>query len=401
MGGPSASSEGIGTGAVGGSETIRDAYAALRRVATLVAQGSGPNRIFSRVVEEVGLLLGAEFGVLRRYEPGRFVCDVALWSRSTKPYPPISDEAVPLGGRNVSSLVFERGEPARVDGYGPDSGAAAAPAKAAGVRSTVGAPINVDGSLWGVLLVSWTRDQPLPRETDARLAEFAELAALAISNAEDRAELMASRARLVAAGDEARRRIERDLHDGIQQRLIRLAFVLRTTERQLPPDLTDARESVSRTARELSDVLVELQEISRGIHPPILTQGGLAPAFRTLARRSPVPVKVIAGSEERLPEHVEVAAYYVVTEALANVAKHAKAKSATVEFAVAGGTLTLQVRDDGVGGADRRRGSGLVGLGDRVSALGGAIDVDSPSGAGTTVRVTLPLAETLRSPSRE
>jgi signal transduction histidine kinase len=541
------------------ADALRESYEALRRVATLVAQGAEPNLVFETVVKEVALLLGAEFGVMRRYLPERCVRDVALWSRSTKPYPPISEEPVPLGGRNVSTLVFDSGMPARVDSYGEDAGAAAAPAIAAGNRSTVGAPVMVEGRLWGVLAVSWTHEQPLPAETDPRLAGFAELVgttianadardelqrvaaeqaalrrvatlvahsatpadvfaavaqelrnllggadvamivrfepdgtatvvagvcfseditgvswklepdgpigsvfqtgalsryeesappppdtsegelfrehqirsevvcpitvnsrlwgavavasrtvllfddaeqrladftelvAVAISNAEDRSELTASRARIVTAADETRRRIERDLHDGIQQRLIRLAFALRTSERQLRDDVPEVRESVASAAAELSDVLVELQEISRGIHPPVLVQGGLGPALRTLGRRTTSPVEVAAGTEERLPEHVEVAAYYVVAEALANVAKHAHASRASVEFDVKDDVLTLQVRDDGIGGANARRGSGLVGIADRVQALGGAIEIESPTGEGTTLRVKLPV----------
>jgi signal transduction histidine kinase len=206
-----------------------------------------------------------------------------------------------------------------------------------------------------------------------------------------RAELAASRARIVTAADETRRRIERDLHDGVQQRLVSLLLAERTAQAMAPPELRELRAQLSRVAEGLAGALEELQEISRGIHPAILTDGGLTSALKTLARRSAVPVDLDVRTETRLPEPVEVAAYYIVSEALTNTAKHARASVVHVAVGVRDGVVELSVRDDGAGGADPARGSGLIGLTDRVDALGGTIDVASPIGRGTTLRVTLPL----------
>jgi signal transduction histidine kinase len=213
--------------------------------------------------------------------------------------------------------------------------------------------------------------------------------ATAIANAESRSELAASRRRIVTAADEARRRIERDLHDGTQQRLVSLSFTLRAVESTA--DLDEARDTISRAAHELDRIMGELREISRGIHPAILSEGGLGPAMATLARRSAIPVELDVGIQGRLPEPIEVAAYYVVSEALTNTIKHAHASRAQVVVSDQGGSLLLRVRDDGVGGADAARGSGLIGLADRVEALGGAIEVRSRRGEGTHVCATLPL----------
>jgi signal transduction histidine kinase len=213
---------------------------------------------------------------------------------------------------------------------------------------------------------------------------------MAIANTESRAELTASRARVVAAADETRRRIERDLHDGTQQRLISLALELRAAEARVPPDQRSLVRQWSRTAQGLTDVVEELREISRGLHPAILEKGGLGPALRALARRAGVPVELSVRVPGRLPERVEVAAYYVVSEALTNAAKHARASVVRVDADVADGALRLLVQDDGAGGADPARGSGLIGLSDRVAAVGGRIEISSPPGSGTTLMVTIP-----------
>jgi signal transduction histidine kinase len=214
---------------------------------------------------------------------------------------------------------------------------------------------------------------------------------MAIGNAESRAELAASRARVVAASDQTRQRIERNLHDGAQQRLVSLGLELRLAQGSVPPDLPEVRAGIDKVVDGLTDVLDELREMSRGIHPAILSEGGLGPALRTLARRSAVPVELDVRTERRFPDPVEVAAYYVVSEALTNTAKHARASSASIAVDEREGILRLSMRDDGVGGADPARGSGLIGLRDRVEALGGSIDVSSPSGDGTVVVVTLPV----------
>jgi len=240
----------------------------------------------------------------------------------------------------------------------------------------------------GLILVAYTRDQQLPADTEARLASFTELVATAIANAESRSELAASRRRIVTASDEARRRIERDLHDGTQQRLVSLGLAARTAEANVPADRGDLRAELSRIAAGLADAAAELQEVSRGIHPAILSERGLGPALRTLARRCAVPVDLEVRTDARFPEPVEVAAYYVASEALANAMKHARASRVEMSLAALDGSLLLSVRDDGIGGADPARGSGLA---DRVEALGGSIIVDSAAGAGTHITVDLPL----------
>ena len=210
---------------------------------------------------------------------------------------------------------------------------------------------------------------------------------------QSREELAASRARIVAAGDQARRRIERDLHDGTQQRLVSLVLDLRAAEAAVPSEEPELRGQLDRVADGLTGALDDLRELSRGIHPAILSEGGLAPALKALARRSAVPVELEVDVQERLPEPVEVAAYYVVSEALANTAKHAQASVAWVDVRADDGSLHLSVRDDGVGGATPGRGSGLIGLTDRVEALGGTIALHSPAGKGTTLQVDLPIGQ--------
>jgi signal transduction histidine kinase len=258
-----------------------------------------------------------------------------------------------------------------------------------GILSTVASPIIVEGRLWGAMTVS-SSDELLPPAAEERLEKFTELVAIAIANAESKAELAASRRRIVAASEEARGRIERDLHDGTQQRLVSLGLAVRAAEADLPPDNL-VRSKLSHIATGLSDAVTELQELSRGIHPAILSQGGLGPALRTLARRSPIRVKLEVTTDTRLPTAIEVAAYYVASEALANAAKHARASRIDVSLAPRNGTLLLSIRDDGVGGANPVHGSGLVGLTDRVEALGGSIRVRSRPGEGTQILVELPL----------
>ena len=251
-------------------------------------------------------------------------------------------------------------------------------------------PISVEGRLWGVIGIASGRE--LPPDTEARLAGFTELAATAIANAETQAALAASRARLVATTDQARRRIERDLHDGAQQRLVSLALRLREAQATLPAT-GELAQRLDRAVSEANGVLEELREVARGIHPAILTESGLRPALRALARRSAVPVSLDVQVAGRLPEPVEFAAYHAVSEALANVAKYAQASAAEVEIGVGDGVLRVDVRDDGRGGADVGRGSGLLGLKDRVEALGGWISLRSEAGAGTVMRIALPLGD--------
>jgi signal transduction histidine kinase len=372
-----------------GITRLAEEQAALRRVATLVAGGAPPEEVFAAVTEEAGQLLAADQTTLSRYESDGTVTVVAGWSTVDNALP--VGARLKLGGKNLTTLIWQTRRPARIDSYADGSGALAAAVRDARVRSGVGTPIIVQDRLWGVMDAGSTGEQPLGPGTEARLASFTELVATAIANAESRSDLDASRGRIVAASDEARRRIERDLHDGAQQRLVSLGLALRAAQTTVPPQLGGLEGELTNVAEGLANVLDELREMARGIHPAILAKGGLGPALKTLARRCPVPVELDVRAQARLPERVEVAAYYVVSEALTNAAKHAHASVVNVEVETVEGALRLRVRDDGVGGADPVRGSGLVGLKDRVEALGGTLAVQSPAGAGTALRVELPL----------
>ncbi|MDQ1753205.1 MAG: hypothetical protein QOE71_4261, partial [Pseudonocardiales bacterium] len=366
--------------------------AALRRVATLVATGAPSEQIFAAVTAEVGRVLSADVTGMSRYDTDGTQSIVGAWT-STDASPLAVGTRVQVGGRNVTTLVFQTGRPARIDNFSDASGEAAAVANERGIRSIAGVPISVEGQLWGAMIVASAHEEPLPADTEARLAGFTELVATAISNAEAQAALTASRARIVAAADTTRRRIERDLHDGAQQRLVSLAVQLRSTVEASPPEAGELTEQLGELADGLTGVLDELREIARGLHPPALAKGGLRTALKALARRSAVPVHldVDVGVDRRLPEPIELAAYYVVAEALTNTAKHAAATVIDVQVETSADLLRIRVRDDGRGGADLTRGSGLVGLTDRVEALGGRLSVQSPPGAGTTVQITLPL----------
>jgi signal transduction histidine kinase len=341
------------------------------------------------VAEEAGRLLDAHLTALARYDPPGSFTLVAEWSPSGEPSG--RPATFSLGARNVSTLVLETGQPARIDAYGAEA-TSRGPGPAIPIRSGVGAPISVEGRIWGVMVLNSTTEDPLPPGTEDRLAGFTDLVATAIANAQSQAELRASRARIVTTADETRRRIERDLHDGAQQHLVSLALQLRAAQEEVPAELPELSGELAEVAAELSAVQEELREFARGIHPAILAEGGLGPALRALARRSKLPVRVDVRPRGRLPEPLEAGAYYVVSEALTNVAKHARASTVAVVVEAGGGVLRVHVRDDGVGGAGLGRGSGLIGLKDRVEALGGRISLDSPPGVGTSLSVELPLA---------
>ncbi|HTP15729.1 MAG TPA: AAA family ATPase, partial [Streptosporangiaceae bacterium] len=367
---------------------IADEQAALRRVATLVAQGVPPTAVFDAVAAEIERLLDADGVTLQRYEPGEEATVVAHQGAIAEIMPPGLRFSHRGGG--AAALVRRSGGPARAEHYQDTTGTVSQLARAGGARMSVAAPVMVDGRLWGVAIAYWTRDQAPSAGTEERMAAFAQLLETAIANADSRAELMTSRARIVAAADDARRQIERDLHDGAQQRLVSLGLRLRAAQAALRPDDAARLDPAVAEAAAASD---ELREIARGIHPAVLADGGLRSALKALARRSTVPVDLDMRLEGRLPERVEVSAYYVVAEALTNAAKHARASAITVtiDADAAGTVLRVAVRDDGAGGAELRRGTGLAGLKDRVEALGGRIVLDSPPGAGTSLRAELPL----------
>jgi signal transduction histidine kinase len=375
---------------------LADEQAALRRVATLVARGVPQNEVFDLVTSEIGRLLEADRTALLRYEPDGTALIVA-----TTIEPEIESQIgvrMTLEGDSVSARVRRTGRPARIDSYEGIAGPDAAMLRGLGLRSSAGAPIVVEGRLWGVVVIGWREEQRVSAHVEERIAQFTELVATAIANADNRAQLTASRARIVAAGDATRRRIERDLHDGTQQRLVSLALALRAAETRLPPELTDVREELSKTASGLAAALEDLQEISRGIHPAILSKGGLVPALKGLARRAGIPVELDLHANRRLPDPIEVATYYVVSEALTNVAKHAAASEVHVELRAENSIVEVAIRDDGIGGADPARGSGLIGLRDRVEALGGTIEISSSRGNGTLLRARIPLSASSATP---
>lgn len=371
--------------------SLANEQAALRRVAMLVAQRARPAEVFAAVMEEVGMLVQAELAQLYRYEPGGSeVSYVASWS--TDGAPPDFPPRLTLEGRNLAGIVRDTGKPARIDDYSAVPGSVGDRlVRPLGIRAGIGCPVVVDGQLWGVMAAATRRPEPFPPGAETRLAAFTELLATAISNAETHEELIASRARLVAAGDEARRRIERDLHDGTQQRLVSLGLELQALQGDPPEDRRALRAELEHVSEALGSILEDVREISRGLHPATLAHAGLASSLKALARRAAVPVELDVAVEARLPTSIEIAAYYVVSEALTNVAKHAGASVAFVSAAVSADMLRVSVRDDGVGGASAAAGSGLVGLEDRVEALGGRFALESPVGHGTTISIELPL----------
>ena len=369
------------------TELLAD-QAALRRVATLVARDTPTAEVVSAIADEVGRVVGALGTVIVRLDPDGLVTAVAR----TGEHP----DHVAVGSRwkleppVVLEEVLATGRPARRDAHAEVPGAFADAARDMGVRAAVAIPIVIGGRLWGALGVG-ARHERFPDGTEERLAAFAELIAIAIADAESAAQLAASRARVVTASDEARRRIERDLHDGAQQRLVTVGLELRLAQESVPAGLPELRSGIGRIADDVIDVVDELREMSRGIHPAILSEGGLGPALRALARRSAVPVELDVRAETRLPEPVEVAAYYLVSEALTNIAKHADASYVTIVVDERYGAVRLSVQDDGVGGADPLGGSGLLAIRDRVEALGGTFEISSPAGEGTLVQVAVPL----------
>jgi PAS domain S-box-containing protein len=365
---------------------LTDEQAALRRVATLVARESPSEEVFAAVAEALGQLLGVISTSLWRYEDDGTATLVASWGELAGPAP--VGRRFRLGGENTSSQVFRTAQPARIDRYTDASGTIGEAFRALGVRAGVGAPIIVDGRLWGSLGAAAA--DPLPPDAEDRISEFCELVALAIANVEARTELTASRARIVAATHEERRRVVRDLHDGAQQRLVHTVITLKLAQRALERDADDAPSLLSEALQHAERANHELRELAHGIMPSALTAGGLRAGVGELASRMPMPVTIEIPAD-RLPTPIEATAYFVVAEALTNVAKHANAASVVVAARVDDGTLQVEVRDDGVGGV-RPEGSGLQGLGDRVAAIDGQLRVESPADGGTVVAAAIPVA---------
>jgi signal transduction histidine kinase len=369
---------------------LADEHAALRRVATLVAAESPPSHVFQQVTEEVGRLLGLPRASVVQFHGNRTATVVGAWREHGDLRFPVG-ASLDLDGDSVVAKVRRTGTAQRVQ-YDEATGSLAATVRGAGYRAAVGAPVSVAGRSWGALVAATASEEPLPEGLEERLCDFADLIGQALANADARERLAASRAELVEVGDAERRRLERNLHDGAQQRLISVALRLGMVDAKLENQPETTRELLSEAQRDLQQGIEELRELARGLHPVLLTERGLGPALDALATRIPVPVEIEELPEERLAPPVEAAAYYVVAEAVTNVAKYAQASRATVSVRRTNGYATVTVRDDGIGGADPGRGSGLRGLAARVEALNGRLDVDSAPERGTRIRAEIPVS---------
>jgi signal transduction histidine kinase/PAS domain-containing protein len=372
------------------AEVIRlaDLQSALRRVATLVAEGGTPSQVFDAVASETAALLDADSVALCRYEPGGELTVVAHRGLRAELLPP--GTRVQHDRESVSSIVRRTQRPARMDSYADAHGQIGGLVEDLRFRSGVGAPIVVDGRLWGVTIANWAGEAPPPRATEERMAQFAELIDIAIANANGRDLLTASRARLVTEADDARRGVVRDLHDGAQQRMVHTIINLKLALRALRGHGDDVEPLVADALEQAERGMEELRELAHGILPTVLSRGGLRAGVDEVIQRLGFPVRAEVPPLRLAPE-IEASAYFIVAEALTNVVKHAAAKRAEVRASVDAGMLLLEVRDDGVGGADPH-GHGLLGLEDRATALGGRLEVESPAGGGTMVVARLPLA---------
>ncbi|HVX32689.1 MAG TPA: GAF domain-containing sensor histidine kinase, partial [Solirubrobacterales bacterium] len=364
---------------------LADEQAALRRVATLVARGAAPSAVFDAVTSEVAALLEASKVALARYDDESSLTVLAQDGDSGLAI----GDTFPLGGSNVTSRVMRTGRTERLDDFADATGPIGTVARGFGARSAVASPVVVEGRIWGVLAGIWTSGGPAPEDTGDRLTAFAELLGTAIANADSRDQLTASRARVLAAGDEARRRVVRDLHDGAQQRLVHTIVILKLALQALESGRGDPKELVAEALTTAERATSEVRELAHGILPSVLTRGGLRAGVEALVPRLDLPVEIDV-AEARLPAEIEASAYFVVAEALTNVVKHARATRATVKASVSDGALSLEVGDDGVGGADSTS-PGLLGIADRVEALGGHLEIESAPGSGTLVMARLPL----------
>ncbi len=361
---------------------------ALRRVATLVASEVSAERVFTEVSEGCARVLEVNASIVVRYAGDGTAVIVGRHNRDgIDVYQ--AGGILPADEQSAVERVRRTSAPARVDDWGEREGRFAETMFRTGYRSTAAAPIVVAGTLWGAIAIA--SEDPLPPDAESRLGDFCELASLAVASAQVREDLIASRARLVRAGDEQRRKLERNLHDGAQQRLVSVALKLRVAKARLGPDATAAADLLDEASRELDTGLAELRDLARGLHPAVLGDHGLPRALDALASRIPLLLDLDIPSEERFPEHIEATAYYIVSESLTNVTKHAEATGATVIVRRDGDVVRCEVSDDGRGGADQTKGTGILGLRDRAEAAGGTLTVVSPPGRGTVVSAVLPL----------
>jgi signal transduction histidine kinase len=363
--------------------------AALRRIATLVVSEAHPARIFGQVMRETAQALGVATATIMRYDGPRTVTVMGGWSETGALLFP-AGSTIEIGEEGSALVeVYRTGEARRVT-YPKEAGRLVEHLRSHGYRSSVAAPVKFGTGLWGALVASSVDERPLPEGSERRLCDFADLVAQALANADAHDKLAASRARIVGAGDAERRRLERNLHDGAQQRLVSLALQLRLTQSALERRPDAVSGLLQEAQAELARALDELRELARGIHPAILTDRGLGPALESVLARAPLPVELTELPDERLPEQVEAAVYYVVAETVTNIAKHAQAESATVSVTLADNTARVVITDNGIGGADPARGSGLRGLADRIEALDGGLRIDSPGTSGTRIEAQIP-----------
>jgi signal transduction histidine kinase len=367
---------------------LAEEHAALRRVAMLAARALPASELLAAVAAETGRLVGADATRLLRYE-----ADGTATTVGDRREPGVE---LPAGTRSTvdcdksAATVLRTGRPAWMCSGDGARGWIAARFREQGIRCAAGAPIVVEGRLWGVMVAAWKRDEALSADTRERLARFTELVATAIANADGRAQLAASRARVVATADETRRRLERDLHDGAQQRLMHTVITLKLACQALGDADGPAVALVAEALEQAERATAELRDLAHGILPAALRRGGLRAGIETLVSRAPLPLSVDV-TAERLSPTLEATAYFIVAEALTNVVKHAHAGSAQVRAFVDRGALRLEVRDDGVGGAHVDGRPGLLGLHDRAAAVNGELTVESPQGGGTVVAATLPI----------
>jgi len=371
-------------------ERLLQEQAALRRVAMLVARDAPARVIFESVCEEVAAVLGVTTTNLVRYEDDGTASVVGAWAQEGAPLMPVASVPLPLNGGTVAPRVRRSGRTVRIDDYGGLDDVLARRLRDVGIRSAVGAPIVVAGRLWGAVIAADARPYHLPADAEQRLSTFAQLITDALANTDAREQLAASRARILKAGDEERRRLGRDLHDGAQQQLVSAVISLQLAQKRWS-DRGRARQLVDDALEHAQAAIGDLRELAAGIHPSVLTDRGLHAALETLGSRAPVPVELVTQLPDRLPMSVETTAYFLVAEALTNVGKYARASRASVTARVAGHELDIGVLDDGVGGANPAAGSGLRGLADRVAALQGTLDVTSPPGRGTRIHARIAL----------
>jgi signal transduction histidine kinase len=362
---------------------LADTQAALRRLAVLIAENVPAESVFAAVTTEIRRRYGPATARMIRFETDGTATVVAN-DGTVGPHVLVGERWTGFPEAGLTAAVWRTGRPARVDDYRDVPGGE--PYVSEGLVGAVAAPIYVGGRLWGLIAIGSTCG-PLPRDAEEQLVEFSGLTATAIATAQSRADIAASSARLVAASDEARQRIERDLHDGAQQQLVSLALRLSTMSESVSASM---RTQLREASADLRSVIDDLREIARGIHPAILSEAGLEPALHTLALRSALPVRLRVHVPTRLPPSVEVGAYYVVSETLTNASKHSQANQVEVEVVLEDEMLRVIVSDNGIGGADGRHGSGLTGLRDRVEALGGSLSVDSPAEHGTWIHCEIP-----------